>query len=69
LISRLILKPFRMCVGVRRMTGDSDMTRARQDRLACLAHRALSTSPEDCARVERTLRLACRMLQVEPETV
>ena len=39
------------------------MTRARLDRLAALAHRALSAPPQDHARLERTIQLICRALQ------
>ena len=38
--------------------------RARLDRLADLAHLALITPSEDPARLERTLQLVCRALQV-----
>ena len=45
------------------MMDDPDMTRARLDRLAYLAYRALSTPIEDRARIENTLQLICRALQ------
>jgi hypothetical protein len=45
------------------MTDDPDMTCARLDRLAYLAHRALSTPPEDRARLEQRIQLVCRALQ------
>ena len=45
------------------MEDDLDATRARLDRLAYLTYRALSTQPEDRARMERTIQLVCRSLQ------
>jgi hypothetical protein len=44
------------------MVDDLDMTHARLDRLAHLAHRALSAPLEDRARTERTIQLICRAL-------
>jgi len=45
------------------MKDDTDTRRARLDRLADLAYRALNNPLEDRANLENTIQLVCRTLQ------
>jgi hypothetical protein len=54
----------RWLIAMRHMIDDPATMRARLDRLSYLAHRTLTTPPENRARVERTIQLVCRALQL-----